>query len=430
MLHGTNPTGHGLARAARLARTAAASALAGLLLPLAAPALAGTAHAVPAAHQPDMVSLVRAADGTLEVVTGQVFAGAVVAQEQEVTFSTAVLDSADLDLATGLVSDAYRSEQWNLDAIQAETVWTRGTGEGEVIAIIDSGVDGAHPDLAPRLVAGYSATGADELVDGHGHGTHVAGIAAATAGDAYGIAGLAHDAAIMPIQVTDDRGVAYSSDVAEGLLWAVEHGATVANLSLAGPHRSTVLAAAIDHAVEQGVVVVAAAGNEGNRNNPTMYPAAEQNVLAVASLGDGGDRSSFSSTGAHVDLAAPGSAILSNRPGARVGYASGTSMAAPFVAAAVAIVRSAGDVDGHAAVEALLDTAEDRGDRGHDAEFGAGALNLLAALDVVAPAPELEVRDDLVGEAVGLEMELRDEASAETTARAWRGATTTITAGR
>src|SRR5690606_23622780 len=137
-----------------------------------------------------------------------------------------------------------------------------------------------HPDLDGRLVTGYSATGSDELVDAQGHGTHVAGTAAASLGDGYGIAGLAPEAAIMPVQVTDAEGMAYASDVAEGLIWAVDNGATVANMSLAGTRESQVLNGAIDYATANGVVVVVAAGNEHGRGNPRTYPASHPGVLA------------------------------------------------------------------------------------------------------------------------------------------------------
>ncbi|HUG85102.1 MAG TPA: S8 family serine peptidase, partial [Euzebya sp.] len=244
------------------------------------------------------------------------------------------------------------------------------------------------PDLRDRLVPGFSATGADERVDGHGHGTHVAGTAAASLGGGYGVAGLAPEAAIMPVQVTDADGLAYASDVAEGLIWAVDTGATVANMSLAGTSESLVLNGAIDYAVASGVVVVVAAGNEHDRGNPRTYPASHPDVIAVGSLRDATTRSAFSSTGDWLDLAAPGSSIISTRPDGTFGYASGTSMAAPLVAGAVALVRSAApDLASQDVRALLLDGARDLGSSGWDEAFGHGALDVMSVLDQLTEAP-------------------------------------------
>ena len=388
MLHGTKRFRHGSA-----ALTALIVLIASILLvdtASAAPASAATPVATPAERDTGTVRLVRTPDGALEVHTGPRTrtVGDVVAEGPDVAFRPA---GDPLPLVDGLVDDLMRRNQWSLDLLQAETVWATADGEGQVIAVVAPGVDADHPDLAARMVEGLAVRGTDPTVDGLGHGTHVAGIAAAVAGDAFGTAGLAHRAQIMPVKVIDDDGLGYASDVAEGVLWAVDNGATVINLSLAGTQRSTVLDAAISHAVAQGVVVVAAAGNEYRDGNPRVFPAAHDEVIAVASISDPDSRSSFSSVGDWVDIAAPGSSILSARPGGVHGFASGTSMATPLVAAAAALVRQVAPELTPAEVGALLtDTAIDVGPRGRDDEFGHGTMDVLAALAEIAPQPEAE----------------------------------------
>ncbi len=365
-----------------------------VLLTLAPTGQASAQQADPAERT---VSLVQRPDGSLEVVTGPSFAA--VTGTVLVTEADTVLHPAGRTYeytSSGTVTDELRPEQWNLDDLQAERVWQAVTGEDQVIAIVDTGVDGDHPDLADRLVEVWSATGRDELVDDQGHGTHVAGIAAASVGDDYGVAGLAPEAGLMSVQVTGEDGSAYASDVSRGVIWAADHGATVINISLAGPRESQVLNAAIDHAVDAGVVVVVAAGNAHGNGNPVMYPASHPRVLAVGALRDAETRSAFSSTGDYVDIAAPGSAIMSTRPRDAWGYASGTSMAAPLVAGAAALLRSHDSSLSVDEVHALLmDSARDLGRKGHDDDFGAGAVDVIAALtamgeDLTEPEPEPE----------------------------------------
>jgi serine protease len=358
--------------------------------------------AVPAAAAPARTArLVQMADGTLAVHHGQSFSGAgrVLVEEVDVPLGLALSPVSDLlDAETGLASDALRTEQWNLDEVAAETAWTASTGSGQVVAVIDTGIDPSHPDLQGRLRSGWSVTGS--TADDHGHGTHVAGTIAAVAGNDEGVAGIAPDAELLPIRVAGADGSVYASDVAAGLIWAVEHGATIANLSLAGTQRSGLLDAAIDHAVARDVVVVVAAGNEYENGNPVTYPAAHPDVVAVAALRDATTRAGFSSTGDFVDLAAPGAAILSTRPRASYGYASGTSMAAPLVAGAAALLRAADPAMTAAdVVAALTGSAVDLGDRGVDDAFGHGALDVVAALGAEAPVEEPVVEEPVVEEA-------------------------------
>ena len=240
----------------------------------------------------------------------------------------------------GQATDPLRPRQWGLTAVHAELAWSIGTGSGAVVAVIDSGVDGSHPDLTAGMVSGkntrndrgdYSAPDSDN----NGHGTHVAGIIAARANNGKGIAGVAPEAQIMPVKVLDADGSGWMADVIEGIVWAADHGADVINMSLGGPD-ADFSAAAVQYAQSRGVVVVAAAGNEGSTQ--AMYPAALPGVVSVSALDDSGAVDNYSNTGESIDIAAPGRRSSRRYP---VGYQSmsGTSMAAPHVAGVAALIR-------------------------------------------------------------------------------------------
>ena len=295
--------------------------------------------------------------------------------------------------ATGLL-DPLRSVQWALDQLGFDSARTAVNASTVTVAVLDSGVDGSHEDLAGVVLPGWDAiakrTGAD--TDPYGHGTHVAGIVAALAGNGVGGSGAAAGVRILPVRVLDSDGSGWSSSIADGIRWAADHGADVVNLSLGGTSPSAAYRAAIDYAVNvRGVVVVAAAGNEYESGNPVEYPAADPDAIAVGASTSTGGRASFSNTGAYVDLAAPGMSILSPCPVGRVvcssatGYSrmSGTSMAAPFVAAAAALLRAARPKASVGQIrDWLSQTATDAGAPGRDDEFGAGILDPLRALGV------------------------------------------------
>ncbi len=288
--------------------------------------------------------------------------------------------------------DPLREQQWGLTRLAAETVWAGGDATGQVVAVVDTGVDATHPDLAGVVRSGIDLVGrGNGTTDPNGHGTHVAGVVAAVSGNGVGGAGLAQGASLLPVRALDSTGSGYDSDVAEGLVWAVDHGADVANLSLGGEDPSALLTAAIDYALSKGVTVVAAAGNLGADGDPVLYPAATPGVLAVAAVDSSLVRPSFSSTGAHLSLAAPGVGILSTVPGGGHQSWSGTSMAAPFVAAAAAVLSAGEPGLTPAQLGARLRaTAGDLGEPGHDPLHGAGMVDLVAAraagLPPVVPA--------------------------------------------
>ncbi len=233
--------------------------------------------------------------------------------------------------------------------IKAVPAWDAAKGDPELlIAIVDTGLDLSHPDLATKVYSsGYDfANDDDEADDDHWHGTHVAGIAAADTGNSLGIAGVAWNCKLLPVKVTDASGDGYYSWIIDGIIWAVDQGADVINISMGGEYNDAFLEDACKYAYDHGVVVVAAAGNDGGAG--VLYPAAyDDYVLAVAASDYDDEIVSWSNYGPQVDVAAPGVYILSTAPRAYVGtgnppylFASGTSMAAPHVSGLAALIKS------------------------------------------------------------------------------------------
>jgi subtilisin family serine protease len=292
-------------------------------------------------------------------------------------------------------ADPRRAAQWNLDLIEADAAHRVSTGAGAVVAIVDSGVQADHPDLAGRVGQGYDVIGRDTTPqDGDGHGTHVAGIIGAASGNGIGVESVAPGATLMPIRVLGDDGSGTSDDVARGVDWARSHGADVVNLSLGseiplvGAAEGDALDAAIRRAIAAGVVVVAAAGNNGV---PVCeQPAAGDGLLCVGAVDKRRQRSFFSSFGSGLGVVAPGGSggssagmagedVLSTFAGSTYRELAGTSQAAPHAAGVAALLVSLG-VRGQAAVKRIRATATDLGAPGDDAEFGAGLLDARAAV--------------------------------------------------
>ncbi|WP_436527510.1 S8 family peptidase [Actinoplanes sp. HUAS TT8] len=293
-------------------------------------------------------------------------------------------------------SDPYRSRQWDLSKMNVPAAWTTSTGAGVTVAVIDTGVDASHPDLAGQVLTGYDTT-TDTVggnADPQGHGTHVAGTIAALTGNGIGVSSIAPNVKILPVRALGKDGSGDMSDTAQGIVWATDHGANVINMSLGSSGQSSAVSVAITYARSKGVVVVAAAGNERAKGSPVSYPGADAGVIAVAATDSGDAVASYSNAGSYVDVAAPGSGILSTYPTALAasgtGYATmnGTSMASPHVAGTAALLLAAHPGLTPDQVESALEsTAVDLGPTGRDNDYGYGRIDAAAALAEVASTP-------------------------------------------
>jgi subtilisin family serine protease len=286
--------------------------------------------------------------------------------------------------------DPLRSQQWGLDTIGADAAHATSTGSGAVVAVVDTGVDASHEDLAGRLLPGHDFVENDSTPqDDNGHGTHVSGIVAADAGNGKGIEGVAPGAMILPVRVLDKDGQGTTDNVAKGIDYAVAHHADVINLSLGGDAVTSVLGAddvytkAVQNALDHGVVVIAAAGND---TAPFCeQPAVTGPLLCVGAIDRREMRTFYSSSG---DLVAPGGSatlggssedILSTYNDGKYQALAGTSQATPHVSGVAALLVALG-LHGKAVTNRILATARDAGLPGPDDVYGAGILDARAAV--------------------------------------------------
>ena len=289
-------------------------------------------------------------------------------------------------------NDRLYDRQWALPKINALAAWAISSGSDVTIAVLDSGVDVEHPDLAARIVRGYDFVNDDDNADDdNGHGTHVAGIAAAISNNGIGIAGLAWNANIMPLKILNRSGIGTVSNLVRAICWAVTERADIINMSLSSPFISHTAYTAVDYAISQGIVLFAAAGNHSQRGNPILYPAAYKRVIAVAATDHDDLQAKFSNTGTYVDIAAPGVDILSTdtRAGQSIwAYKSGTSMSSAYAAGLAALILSVDpDLSPDQVKTVIIDSVVDLGDPGRDVVFGYGRIDVAAALSVLPPTP-------------------------------------------
>jgi hypothetical protein len=298
-------------------------------------------------------------------------------------------------------TDPRYDSQWYLPKVSAPEGWDLTTGSARtILAVIDSGCNALHPDLKTKLVSGYNTVQntAYDTSDVAGHGTWVAGLAAAATNNGVGVAGAAWDIAVMPVRVLDETlsGTAY--DVDKGIIWATDHGAKVLNLSLGGDSAEQAERDAAKYAQNHDVLVVASAGNEYLTRNLPVYPAALPGVVAVGATTVQNTRASYSNTGTYLSLMAPGGDPVSEVDtdkthwliglGSGEGYllGAGTSGSCPLVSALAALLRDfAPDLTAEEVRGILISTATDLGPAGKDIEFGYGLVNYQAALSA-APA--------------------------------------------
>lgn len=310
---------------------------------------------------------------------------------------------------------AFGVGQWGIRTAHVDQAWDTVRGSASItVAVIDTGIDPNHPDLAGVALPGITfltspdptcpAVAPGSTLDDNAHGTHVAGVIAANGNNGIGIAGVAFGVKILPIKALDCQGSGLMSDVASGVLWATDHGARIINISLGSSTAQSTLGSAIHYAVSRGVFVVAAAGNCGagvsarcaSVNEP-QYPGAYPEAFAVAATDQSDQRASFSNVASYVALAAPGVRIYSTTPTypttlsrstpGTTSYAafSGTSQASPFVAGVAALMLSK---DPTLTVQQLGDRlragADDLGVPGVDPQYGSGRVNALRTLSIAA----------------------------------------------
>lgn len=293
-------------------------------------------------------------------------------------------------------NDTYYFSEWHLTTIGAPSAWDISNGNSITIAIVDTGVEASHPDLAGKLVAGWNyADNNSDTSDVFGHGTKVAGTAAAITNNGIGVAGVAGGAKIMPIRVTNTSGLGSLSYMASGIVWAADRGARVANLSFEAVGGYSTTQSAAQYMKNKGGLVTTAAGNGGTQQT---FAYSDTNIVVAAT--DGVDnRASWSNYGDFISLAAPGVSIYTTAPGAGYGAVSGTSFSAPITAGVVALMMAANPTLPAAKIQSLLySTALDLGSAGKDIYFGYGRVNAGAAVlaarntsisDTVAPTVSL-----------------------------------------
>jgi thermitase len=274
--------------------------------------------------------------------------------------------------------------QWHLAKIQASSAWGISIGSASVpIAVIDSGVDPTHPDLATKLLPGWNfLTGTSNTADtgaNGGHGTAVSGAAAAATNNLIGVAGVGWENPILPLVVLSSSNYATYSNIASAINYAADHGARIISISIGGSMASSTLQSAVDYAWSKGAVIFAAAMN--NSSTTPYYPAACNNVLAISATESTDTLASFSNYGSWIDLSAPGDGIITTEMGGGYWSCWGTSLATPIAAAVGALALSENpSLSAQALVTLLEQNSDDLGTPGHDIYYGWGRVNAYKAV--------------------------------------------------
>lgn len=285
-------------------------------------------------------------------------------------------------------NDPYYTDQWALGKISAPSAWETTTGStGVKIAIVDTGINGLHEDLNGKVTAGYAFLDAGQTrygitansdSDDFNHGTAVAGVAAVLTNNSVGMSGLDWNAELMPLKIFNASGLAYSSDIAEAIVYAANNGAKVINLSLGSIYSSSVIEEAINYAYGKNCLIIASSGNE---NTSVSYPAKYSNAIAVGAT-DQQDRRTFSNYGPELDVVAPGEDILipiDSESHNEYAYAEGTSLTAPYVSALASLIWAKNPNLSNAEVRSYIEGNTDKvsGMNGQNFtnEYGYGRIN-------------------------------------------------------
>jgi subtilisin family serine protease len=300
----------------------------------------------------------------------------------------------------GVPNDPYWKYQWHLQNLHVDQAWKITQGKGVVVAVVDTGVS-AHEDGFFNLLPGKDFVDGDNKADDeNGHGSHVAGTIGQATNNGIGTAGVAPQVSILPVRVLDANGSGDNTTVAKGIIWAVDHGANIINLSLGSPADSEAVDDAIAYAYENNVTVVAATGNDGFTDF-IGFPAQLDTPIAVGAVDEKNKVTFYSNQGKEIDLVGPGgdtSADLNNdgQPDGVLQetklegvvayhFLQGTSMATPHVAGCAALVYANGVHDPDDIKAVLTKTATDLGANGWDPTYGFGLVNPVAALGAKAP---------------------------------------------
>ena len=317
---------------------------------------------------------------------------------------------AELDhyvLPTLIPDDPYYLNGWHLPKINTPVAWDDSQGENITIAILDSGVDSNHPDLATKMVPGWNFyDNNSNTADVYGHGTTVAGAAAAFTDNNTGVAGVAGQSKIMSIRVTNTSGWATLSGIANGLIWAADQGAKVANVSFLNVTSSSSARSAAQYMKDKGGLVTVSSGNTGVQENYTVTTT----MIPVSATDANDNRTGWSSYGDYVMLAAPGLGIWSTTNGGGYGAVSGTSFSSPITAGVIALMMAANPSMQNTDIEtALFSTAIDLGTSGWDQFYGHGRVDAAAAVQAVitnnpppadTEAPVVSITNPVDGETV------------------------------
>lgn len=280
------------------------------------------------------------------------------------------------------VNDPYFEEQWWIPHINTQSIWEHSHLQKDniVIAVIDTGIDQHHEDLAERIAPGgynfYSNN--TNFSDYHGHGTNVSGVIAAQFGNNLGISGVTgpFDISVLPLKVTSTDTVSVA-DIIKAIDYAVEQNVDIVNLSLSGTDYSTSENNIVQHAIDSGINVVAAAGNDAEKGNPLMYPASYDNVISVGSVDEFNQRSSFSNYNNKIDIVAPGENILTTSLTSNYKIVQGTSFSTPIVAGTIGMIKALKpDLSVLEINDLITNTATDLGSPGYNSFYGHGLLNI------------------------------------------------------